>query len=170
MNQLIDNKYIIRLARPEDAKALADMEQACFPPAEACPHEVLMKSVPARPECYIVAALVDTDEPVAMVNVVYSDADEFDDSFFINENVFLEGGKNAFICGVETLEECRGSGLAHILMEELIDREKTRGTKAIILTCHDYLVPFYEGMGYRNLGRSKSSWGGAEWYEMEYVL
>ena len=74
------------------------------------------------------------------------------------------------ITGLEVRPEYRHMGLATRLMEQFIERERWKGRKRIVLTCLEKLVPFYESMGYRKIGLSKSTLGGAAWYEMDMNL
>lgn len=74
------------------------------------------------------------------------------------------------ILGLEVLPEYRGRGLARELMSEFLDRERSRGRRAVILTCLESKVKMYEKMGFHNDGISQSSWGGEQWFEMSCVL
>ena len=51
-------------------------------------------------------------------------------------------------------------------MNNLIKLSKERNKKGIVLTCKDRLVPFYEKLGYKKVGVSKSCHGGAKWNDM----
>ncbi|KAJ5767114.1 uncharacterized protein N7511_004730 [Penicillium nucicola] len=44
------------------------------------------------------------------------------------------------------------------------------GASRAVLIAHDYLVNFYESVGFKNLGLSKSSFAGGVWYDMTYEL
>ncbi len=46
------------------------------------------------------------------------------------------------------------------------DLAVTQEREGIILTCHDYLIPYYEMNGFSNQGLSESEHGGAVWYQM----
>ncbi|EHI70108.1 acetyltransferase, GNAT family [Streptococcus ictaluri 707-05] len=48
-------------------------------------------------------------------------------------------------------------------MKDLVVAQKRQG---IILTCHDYLIPYYEMNGFKNQGLSDSQHGGTIWYQM----
>ena len=41
------------------------------------------------------------------------------------------------------------------------------GKKALILTCKEHMIPFYESHGLKKLGVADSCHGGATWYDMQ---
>ena len=94
----------------------------------------------------------------------------FSDDLFTDPEIHDPSGSTVMISGLEVRPEYRHMGLATKLMEKFIDRERRRGRKRIVLTCLENLVPFYENMGYRKIGLSKSTFGGAAWYEMDMNL
>ena len=56
----------IRLAHPEEADRLAEIEAICFPPAEAASHEDVVNRMGAFPENFVVA--VKDDKIVGFIN------------------------------------------------------------------------------------------------------
>ena len=40
----------------------------------------------------------------------------------------------------------------------------------LVLTCHENKVKMYTKLGFRDLGLSRSSWGGEKWHEMDITL
>lgn len=55
-------------------------------------------------------------------------------------------------------------------MKEFIEISKKMGKEKVLLLCKENLMGMYERMGYKKIGISASTHGGAVWYEMEYVL
>ncbi len=57
-----------------------------------------------------------------------------------------------------------------MMMKEFIEISREMGKKKIFLLCKENLMGMYERMGYRKIGISASTHGGAVWYEMEQSL
>ena len=55
-----------------------------------------------------------------------------------------------------------GKRLLMALKEVALEHER----EGINLTCHDYLIPYYEKHGFVNEGLSQSSFAGETWYDM----
>lgn len=51
-------------------------------------------------------------------------------------------------------------------MNHMIEVSRKAGRKGVILTCKNKLIHYYEKFGYVNKGISKSTHGGAQWYDM----
>lgn len=81
-----------------------------------------------------------------------------------------ENGCYQTVFGLDVLPEYRHIGLAHRLMQYCITQAEREGRKAILLTCKNNLIGFYETMGFHNFGISNSVHGGAVWYDMELDL
>lgn len=60
----------------------------------------------------------------------------------------------------------QGLGIATNLLLLLEKEAKSKKRLGISLTCHDYLVPYYEKHGFTNEGLSESKFGGETWYNM----
>lgn len=62
----------------------------------------------------------------------------------------------------------------HMLARELVSdycrREKEKGVRRMVLTCHEDKLRMYIKLGFRDLGESASKWGGENWHEMEILL
>lgn len=52
-------------------------------------------------------------------------------------------------------------------MRAYIEHARRTGKKAVILTCKEQKITFYESLGYRKLGTADSNHGGAVWYDMQ---
>ncbi|KAH7141354.1 acyl-CoA N-acyltransferase [Dactylonectria estremocensis] len=61
------------------------------------------------------------------------------------------------------------SGLGKTLMRSYITHVKETGTAdRVSILAHDTLVPYYESLGFKNLGKSESTYAGATWYDLAY--
>ncbi|KAJ5135761.1 uncharacterized protein N7515_005039 [Penicillium bovifimosum] len=86
------------------------------------------------------------------------------------EPVFVDGelignhkyGENIAIHSVAVSPEYQGKKVGRAFVRAYI--EYLRGA---VLIAHDYLVKFYEGAGFKNLGKSESTFAGGGWYDMD---
>ena len=79
-------------------------------------------------------------------------------------------GKNLTVFGLDVLPDYRRQGIAALLMQHFIQTGKEAGRENLVLTCKDRLVHYYESFGYVNQGLSKSTHGGAQWFDMTLAL
>ncbi len=154
----------------DEADQAVQMERICFPPHEACPEAMMRDRVAAAPEMFLVAVDGESGKLAGLLTGLSTDEQSFRDEFFSDVRLHNPQGANVMILGLEVLPEYRGRGLARELMSEFLDRERSRGRRAVILTCLESKVKMYEKMGFHNDGISQSSWGGEQWFEMSCVL
>lgn len=154
----------IRQVKQDDLTAVASLETACFPNAEAADRESLKKRIEAFPESFFVA---ETDGLViGMINGCVTDQLTISDDLFENTAHHNPKGRYQSIFGLDVLPNYRNNGIASILMTHLIHKAMDHGYEGLILTCKKDLIGFYESFGYQNLGVSNSVHGGATWYDM----
>jgi len=158
---------------PEDGPEFADLEVICFPPSQRISREIILKRAVGYPDQFLVAENTiasDHNKIAGFIAGVATESSFFSDDLFTDPEIHDPSGSTVMITGLEVRPEYRHMGLATKLMEKFIDHERRRGRKRIVLTCLESLVPFYENMGYRKVGLSKSTLGGAAWYEMDMNL
>jgi GNAT superfamily N-acetyltransferase len=68
------------------------------------------------------------------------------------------------------LKEYQGKGIGKKLLEEHTEWAKTKGAHALHLFAPDFNVPFYEKMGFENVGLVRKNFWGADDYFMNKVL
>lgn len=154
----------IRTAGMADLDALAAIEAACFPAAEAADRETLAGRLRVYPEHFWL--LEEDGRIVSFVNGMATDEPTIRDEMFADPSLHRPDGAWQAIFGVNTLPEYRRRGLAGLLLREAERDARAAGRKGCILTCKDRLIHYYEGFGYRDQGVSASVHGGAVWYDM----
>lgn len=164
------NEFIFETIRPEYAKEAGSLEAICFPPNEACSMEQMLERAKVLPESFLVAKDKANGKIAGYINGLATNEEKFLDEFFLNASLHDPKAKNSMIMGLAVLPEYQNQGLAHQLVDRFKKLEKAQGRKALVLTCHDYLVPFYSGMGFNDKGISGSAWGGEVWHEMHLIL
>lgn len=170
MSTEINNRFEFREVLPTEADIVAEIEQICFPPNEACTPERMRERVAAIQNLFLIAVDKETGKIAGFLNGLATNEDTFRDEFFEDASLNQKDGKNIMILGLDVLPEYRRQGLATEIVRQYSERESAKGRKMLILTCLDSRVPMYEKMGFVNKGIANSSWGGEEWYEMSYEL
>lgn len=158
----------IRTATMADLDALAAIEAACFPAAEAAPRAAFEKRLAVYPDHFWV--LEDEGKIVSFVNGMVTDEEKLRDEMYENAALHTESGAWQMIFGVNTLPACRRRGLAELVLRRCIDDARTQGRRGVVLTCKDKLVHYYEKFGFHSEGVSQSTHGGVVWCDMRLTF
>lgn len=170
MKQNLLEKFEFRTIKQEEADQAVAIEQACFPPNEACSEKHMKERIVAAPELFLTAIDKNTGKIAGFLNGIAVDEDAFRDEFFTDISLHRPNGKNVMLVGLDVLEAYRMQGLGRELMMQYIQRERANGRNKLFLTCLDNKVKMYEKFGFVDLGMANSTWGGEEWHEMTYTL
>ncbi len=162
--QYLEEPFVFRTVRQEEAEQTAEIEAICFPPNEACKREHMIPRIAAAADFFWVAEDRVTGKISGFINGIATNETAFRDAFFTDASLHDPDGANNMILGLDVLPDYRGQGLARELVRSYAERN--RG-KRLVLTCLERLVPMYEKFGFRDLGESASVWGGERWHEMD---
>ena len=89
-------------------------------------------------------------------------ADEmFGDTSFHNESCPWQS-----VFSLAVHPDWQGHGYGRDLLNALIEHSRREGRKGVALTCLERKLAYYESFSFKNRGVSKSSHGGAVWYDM----
>lgn len=155
----------IRNATKEETEKMAEIEEICFPPAEAAGLEQIRERMAEFPENFFVAEL--EGKVVGFINGAATDKPVLGDELYHDAGLHKKDGDIQTVFGLNVLPEYRHQGIAHKMVQEFVETAKKRGKKAVILTCKERLIPFYESCGFQNFGMADSCHGGAVWYDMQ---
>lgn len=155
---------LIRTANLSDIPALAAVEAECFPAAEAASPEEIRERVEAYPNHFWL--LFDDEKLVSFVDGFCTDERDLTDEMYAKASMHDENGDWQMIFGVNTIPSARKKGFAGKLLRTAIDNAKMSSRKGLVLTCKDKLVDYYASFGFKKEGISKSTHGGAVWYQM----
>ena len=158
----------VRYALPSDLAALAAVDAACFPAAEAATE----KDIKNRLDYYAnhFWLLFDGDTLVSFVDGFVTDEKDLTDEMYENAALHNENGAWQMIFGVNTLPAYRRQGCAAQLLERAIHDARAQGRKGLVLTCKDALIHYYEKFGFVNEGISASVHGNVVWYQMRLTF
>lgn len=161
--------FHIRPVREEDLRQTAAIEAACFPAAEAATYEELAARYVSCRGSFFVAESAEGGL-IGFCNGCCTDREELTDDLYHDAAAHDPAGKHQMIFGLNTLPKARGCGVGTALMEHMIQSAARRQKEAVILTCKEHMIPFYERIGFQFQKRADSSHGGAVWYKMVYPI
>lgn len=162
--------FELREVHSDEADEVAEIEQICFPPHEACSPAQMRSRVKAAPELFLVAVDKKTGKVAGLLNGLATDESAFHDGFFLDTGLHRADGKNVMILGLDVLPQYRNQGLAREIVSCYLQRERDKKRCRVILTCLEDKIKMYEKMGFQNMGLANSTWGGEKWYEMHFIL
>lgn len=162
------DKIMIRNVLPEDLDECFLVETSGFPPEEAASRETIQLRIETFPEGFLVAEA--EDRVVGMLNSAATDKDDLSDEELKQLVGHDPGGKNLVVFALAVLPEFQKRGIARQLMSRFVEAARQQKKENVLLMCKRHLVAYYEGMGFRHAGLSRSMHGGAEWHEMRLEL
>ena len=158
----------IRTARISDLDAVAAVEAACFPAAEAATREEFAGRLAYYANHFWL--MFEDGKLVSFVDGMVTDQPDLTDEMYADASLHNEAGAWQMIFGVNTLPECRRKGYAEQLLRYAIAEAKAQGRKGLVLTCKDRLVHYYAKLGFVSEGVSDSTHGGVVWYQMRLTF
>ncbi len=158
----------IRTADMRDLDAVAALEAACFPAAEAADRESFRARLEAFSDHFWL--LWDGEKLASAVNGMTTDAPDLTDGMYHNASLHDPDGRWQMIFGVSTHPEYRGRGCAARLLERAIADAREQGRAGLVLTCKEKLLGYYARFGFRDEGPSDSTHGGAAWRQMRLTF
>ncbi|MBP3633204.1 MAG: GNAT family N-acetyltransferase [Oscillospiraceae bacterium] len=159
--------YKIRQVTLSDLERVTALEASCFPSAEAATGEAFAYRIKAFPERFFVAE--EDGEILGIINGCACSKSTISDDLYEPQG-HEPGAKNQMIFGLAVKPSCQGRGIGSALMEHMIGFCRQTDMNAVILTCKEEKIGYYERFGFENRGVSASIHGGAVWYDMVLTL
>lgn len=155
---------LIRHARKEDWANVVRIEQDNFSPEEAATPEAILERLETICDTFLIAEI---DGKVAgyIEGPVIDKRYLTDDLFHKVTPNASEGGFIA-VTSLSISKEFKGQGVGTALIAALKDLAIAQKRQGISLTCHDYLIAYYEMNGFTDEGESESNHGGGSWYNL----
>ncbi len=154
----------IRKGTLKDLEAIAAVEAACFPAAEAATAEEFAGRLQQYGDHFWL--LWEGERLLAFVDGFCTDVPDLTDEMYADASLHRENGAWQMIFGVNTIPACRKKGYAGMLLQCAISDARAQGRKGLVLTCKEALVHYYVKFGFVNEGVSGSTHGGVVWYQM----
>lgn len=164
----LQDGFIFRNIRQQEAEQAVMIENICFPPNEACTRKMMIERIAKAPELFLVAEDENTGKLAGFLSGLSTNDISFHDEFFFDAELYNPEGSSIMILGLNVLPKYRKKGLARELMRRYIDREEANGRKIMLLTCLPDKIDMYRKMGFIDEGIADSTWGGEKWHEMKY--
>lgn len=158
----------LRTGTMADLAAVAAVEAACFPAAEAATPAELEQRLRYYGDHFWLA--VEDGRLIGFVDGMVTDRADLTDDLYAQAALHDENGAWQMIFGVNTLPEHRRRGVAEALLRRAIDDARAQGRRGLVLTCKDALVHYYARLGFVSEGVSVSTHGGAVWYQMRLTF
>ena len=158
----------IRHATIADLDILDQIEQICFPPAEAASRKSLEGRLKVYPDYFWL--LEDEGQVVSFVNGMATDLPDLCDEMFDDPHMHNDKGDWQMIFGVDTIPSRQKQGCAGKVLERVVADAKAQGRKGLVLTCKDKLVHYYAKLGFVSEGVSQSVHGNVVWYQMRLMF
>lgn len=159
---------LIRTASLHDLDAVAELEAACFPPAEAATKEALRDRLTAFAPHFLL--LTDGDELVGFINGMVTDLPDLEDRMYEQASLHEETGAWQMIFGLDVREQDRCKGYGGQLIRAMTEQARQQGRKGLVLTCKEYRIAYYEKFGFRDEGFCGSVHGGVRWHQMRLTF
>ena len=156
----------IRKARLEDLDCIVAIELENFSVEEAIPRSVFEAHLREIQTSFLVA-----EKEGKMIGYIEGPVGPHrhlqDQSFTeeIEDHSHEPGGYISVTC-LSIAKEAQGIGLGQKLLTALKGLALEHEREGINLTCHDYLIVYYEKHGFVNEGLSQSTFAGETWYDM----
>ena len=154
----------IRKGTLKDLEAIAAVEAACFPAAEAATAEEFAGRLQQYGNHFWL--LWEEERLLAFVDGFCTDWPDLTDEMYADASLHRENGAWQMIFGVNTIPACRRQGYAGQLLQQAIADARAQGRKGLVLTCKEALGHYYAKFGFVNEGVSGSTHGGVVWYQM----
>ena len=150
---------------PNDIDDVIRIERATFSENEALSVESMIERINLIPDSFI-AARNSEGTVVGYVSGPVTEGRYLDDESFERTKANPKTGGFQKIISLTVDPDYQGLRIATNLLLLLEKEAKSKKRLGISLTCHDYLVPYYEKHGFTNEGLSESKFGGETWYNM----
>ncbi|WP_132860384.1 GNAT family N-acetyltransferase [Shimia isoporae] len=148
----------------DDAARCFEIEAAAYAEDEAATLAKIATRIEGYPEGFLILELGGTI--VGFINSGCAHEVEMSDDAFKELIGHDAEARDVVIMSVVLDPDFQGRGLATSLMTEFVTRMKAAGKEQIHLMCKENYRPLYERFGYKFTKPSRSTHGGAQWYEM----
>ena len=152
---------LIRTATIEDLQQIAEVEAACFPPAEAATEDEFVQRLEYYKEHFWL--MFDGDRLIAFVDGMATDQKDLTDEMYEKASMHDEKGSWQMVFGVNTIPSYRRKGYAGELIRRAIEDARAQGSK-------DRLIPYYSKFGFVLEGVSESVHGNVVWNQMRLTF
>lgn len=160
----MEAEITIRQARLADWGEIVRLESLNFSQEEAASPAALKERIQLIADTFLVAEL--NGQMAGYVVGPAVAARHLTDDLFSKVRANSPEGGFIAIQSLSVNPDFQGQGLGTLLLAALKETAVQQNRQGISLTCHDYLVAYYEMNGFADEGISQSLHGGAMWFDM----
>lgn len=155
---------MIRHVENSDLAVIYEIETSNFSEAEAASYEAIKLRIMTIPDTFLVAEI---DGQIAgYIEGPAIHSRHLTDDLFEKVVENPKTGGYIAVTSLSVAADFKGQSVGTQLIAALKALAKRQARQGIVLTCHDYLIGYYEKNGFVNEGQSQSAHGGAIWYDM----
>lgn len=158
----------IRNATLQDLDAVAALEAACFPPAEAATRRSLEERLKVFGQHFLL--LTQGEELIGFINGMVTDLPDLEDRMYEQADLHNEQGAWQMIFGLDVREEDRCRGYGARLVQAMTEHARSQGRRGLVLTCKEYRLAYYAKLGFADEGFCGSVHGGVRWHQMRLTF
>lgn len=159
----------LRPIEQDELKAAHKLELECYTPEAAATREAFTFRQANFPNYFWSAWNID-EQLVGIACAIRTSASSCEEDEVKGAHSAEPVGKHLCVLSVAVSPSARSNGIGKALMEALIHQAEQDGLSSIILMCEEHLIAFYQRLGFRYLGPSKSAHGGIAWHEMSRII
>lgn len=153
----------IREATKNDLEIVYNLETACFLKTEAASFGSLKARLEVYSEGYDI--LYVDGKAIGYIGGLKNNTLELKDEMYHDSSLHCPLGRYQTIFSVCILPEFQGHGYATMMVKNYVEKRRNK-VDGFVLTCKDYLIPFYEKCGFSFEKVSNSTHGNAKWNDM----
>lgn len=159
----------IRTAQPGDLQAIAALEAACFPAAEAATPQALERRLEVF-AAHFLLLLNEKGELVGFINGMVTDLPDLEDRMYEQAELHNEQGAWQMIFGLDVREQDRRKGFGAWLVQAMTEHARSQGRRGLVLTCKEHRLVYYASLGFVDEGFCGSVHGGVRWHQMRLTF
>lgn len=159
----------IRAAQSQDLQAIAALEAACFPPAEAATPQSLEQRLKVFADHFLLL-LNEEGELVGFINGMVTDLPDLEDCMYEQAELHNEQGAWQMIFGLDVREQDRCRGYGARLVRAMTEHARSQGRRGLVLTCKEHRLAYYSSLGFVDEGFCGSVHGGVCWHQMRLIF
>lgn len=157
---------LIRHANLADLDRIAEIELANFGPEIAISRQAFEERLTLMTDTFLV--IEEEGKVLAYIEGPVVEQPLLHDNLFHKVEENPDSGGYIAITSLSVSPDYKGQGLGTTLLAAMKDLAVSQKRFGLILTCEDYLVPYYEMNGFLNEGQAESCHGGRVWYAMSW--
>ena len=152
-------------AQIADLDDIMRIEEKSFAQNETLTRASMLERIRLIPDSFIVARN-DESRIIGFISGPVTESRYLSDECFEHSDVNPVTGGFQKVISLAIDTDYQGMGIATELLLLLEQEARAKKRQGISLTCHDYLIPYYEKHGFANEGLSDSHLGGETWFNM----